>query len=180
MSDKYLTPKQKALLKELHKLADIFGLNYSDILSYEPEARTATLEVMKRQVIRGEVITWYTLFDELFTNAICRYFFGGKRSFPALWKTKRFQIFNYYVIEELYFLPKFRLVKAIRKIPKSASQDIEALNALRNAMAHSFFPENLRKTKPLWKGKDIFSVEGAELFKGDMIKLTDHFVGDID
>jgi hypothetical protein len=106
---------------------------------------------------------------------ICHYYFGKKRSFPQLWKTKRFQLFNYHVLEELYPLQKLRLVKAIRPVPKQVSKSIESLNALRNGLAHAFFPENLRKTKPTWKGKNIFSLEGAKLFMEDMYSVAGFF-----
>ena len=45
---------------------------------------------------------------------------------------------------------------------------------LRNAIAHSFFPEN-RKSKPFWKGKDIFSIEGFKAFEGDVQTAIDFF-----
>jgi hypothetical protein len=177
MPNERLTRKQKALVKELRELAEAFNLDYENILSYEPEARTATLKLMRDKIVRAQVLMWYTLVDECLNNAICHYFFGRKRSFPALWKTKHFQVFNYYILEELYLLPKLHLVKAIRKVPNSVSNDILALNTLRNAVAHAFFPENLRKAKPLWKGKNIFSSEGASVFQADMHKLADYFWG---
>jgi hypothetical protein len=46
---------------------------------------------------------------------------------------------------------KLRLVKAI----------IEPLNAVRNGLTHAFFPENLRSSKPIWNGKDIFTTRRA-------------------
>ena len=70
-----------------------------------------------------------------------------------------------------------RLVKALRPIPKAISKDIDSLNALRNGLAHAFFPENLRKSKPTWKGKNIYSLDGAKLFMDDMRKVSDFFVG---
>ncbi len=104
-------------------------------------------------------------------------FFGKKRTFPQLWKTKRFTLFNHYILEELYPLQKLRLVKALRPIPKNISKDIESLNALRNGLAHAFFPANLRKSKPTWKGKNMFSLDGAKSFMDDMHRLSDHFLG---
>jgi hypothetical protein len=47
---------------------------------------------------------------------------------------------------------------------------------LRNALAHAFFPENLRKAKPTWRGKNIFFSEGSELFMSDMHKIADFFL----
>ena len=54
--------------------------------------------------------------------------------------------------------------------------DIERLNALRNGLAHAFFPENLKKSKPEWKGKKIFSLEGLRFFLDDMAKLDGYFL----
>lgn len=179
MTNKRLTQKQKALLKDLQELAELIGQDYDNILSYEPDARTASLELMRDQMVRGEVIMSYTVVDEFLNFAIRTYFFGHKHSFTALWKTKRFRIFNQYIIEELYLLPKLRLVQAIRKMPKSVLQNIRGLNTLRNSVAHSFFPEDLRKAKPLWKGKNIFSIEGVKAFRDDMDKLSDYFLANL-
>lgn len=172
-----LTQKQRDLLRDLHSLAELFGLDYTNIQEYEPEARTPFLEVMKRKLVLAQVVTWYTLVDEYLNNEICRYYFGRKRTFPQLWKTKRFRLFNHHVLEDLYPLQKLRLVKAFRSIPKTISRDIDSLNNLRNGLAHAFFPENLRKSKPTWKGKDIYSLDGAKSFNDDMRRLSDFFLG---
>jgi hypothetical protein len=131
---------------------------------------------MKNQIVRSQVIWDYTYVDELLGAAICHYFFGKKRGFIKLWKTKRFKNFNHYILEVLSLTEKLRLVKAIHKVPKSVAADIEALNALRNGLAHAFFPENLRSSKPIYKGKDIFSREGLERFIEDMGKVSTFFL----
>lgn len=172
-----LTAKQRRLVRDIDQIAEIFGLDYRDIRRYERDARTPVLEVMKNKLVRGQVILWYALIDEFLNNKICHYYFGRKRSFPKLWKTKAFQRFNHFMLEELYPLQKLRLVNAIRKVPKSIARDIEALNVLRNGLAHAYFPENLRKSKPHWKGHNIFSVEGAQRFQADMFALSDYFLG---
>jgi hypothetical protein len=172
-----LTRKQRNLLTEVENIAELFGLDYSNILEYEPDSRSPMLEVMKNKLVRGQIIIWYTLVDEFLNSEICHYYFGKKRSFQQLWKTKRFQFFNHYILEELYPLQKLRFVKAFRPVPKPISQSIEALNVLRNGLAHAFFPENTRKMKPSWKGKNIFGFEGAEAFMSDMQKVADFFLG---
>ncbi|TMH44051.1 MAG: hypothetical protein E6H54_09855 [Betaproteobacteria bacterium] len=177
MATDLLTAKQRRLVHEIEQIAETFSLDYQDIRRYEREARTPVLEIMKNKLVRGQVILWYTLLDEFLNNKICEYYFGRKRGFPKLWKTKPFQRFNHYILEELYPLQKLRLVSAIRKVPKTFRRDIEALNALRNGLAHAFFPENLRKSKPQWKGHDIFSLKGAQEFQTDMYSLSDYFFG---
>jgi hypothetical protein len=66
-------------------------------------------------------------------------------------------------------------VKALRKIPKTIAADVERLNALRNGVAHAFFPENLKKSRAVWKGKSIFSLDALKTFDADMRVLTQFF-----
>jgi hypothetical protein len=73
-------------------------------------------------------------------------------------------------------MAKLPFVKSISKVPKGVAADIERLNALRNGLAHAFFPENLKKSKPQWKGKKIFTVEGLHAFMDDMTKITEYFL----
>jgi hypothetical protein len=64
-----------------------------------------------------------------------------------------------------------------RRFDNEMAKTIQALNGLRNAMAHSFLPENkrdYRKTGMVtWKGKDIYKTEGIEQFNADMLELQD-------
>jgi len=92
-----------------------------------------------------------------------------------LWKTKKFQLFNYNFLEEMSRMPKFRYVKAIRNIPKAIASDIERLNALRNGIAHAFFPENLKRSRAVWRDKSIFSLEGLKAFHADMLTVKRFF-----
>lgn len=131
---------------------------------------------MKNQLIRSQIIMDYTFVDEMLGGAICHYFFGKKKGFIKLWKTNKFRNFNHYILEVLSLTEKLRLVKAISKVPKGVASNIEALNALRNGLAHAFFPENLRSAKPIYKGKDIFTIEGLSTFIADMGKVSDFFV----
>jgi len=132
---------------------------------------------MKRHLIIGEVVTSYTLVDENLNMRLCDYFFGRRRGYIKLWKTKKFQRFNYHVLEELSLLAKLRFAKSIAPIPKSICADIERLNSLRNGLAHAFLPENLKKSKPVWKGKNIFTLEGMKVFKENMEGIFNFFVG---
>jgi len=123
---------------------------------------------MKRQLVRGEVVERYTLVDEEMTVVLAHYFFGTNADFIRLWKTKKFKYVNNYVLEVLSLMEKLRFVREIFPLHKSVIADIERLNNLRNGIAHSYFPENLRSAKPTWKGKDIFSVGGLKAFQEDM------------
>jgi len=172
-----LTQYQQRLVREVDEICDVLGLDYWKMHEYEREARTPHLERIKRHLIIGEVVTRYTLVDEYLNMRLCDYFFGRGRSYIKLWKTKRFQHFNHHVLEQLSLLEKLAFVDSIRKVHKTAAEDIRRLNALRNGLAHAFFPENLKKSKPVWKGKSIFTVEAVRAFNQDMERIFHFFLG---
>jgi len=179
-----LTAKQRRLMKELDEISGIVRVDYWNIRERERESRTPVLEVMKRELIRGEIIGQYTLIDDLLSTELCKYFLPGK-NLIAQWKTKRFRRFNYYIIERLYLTQKLAFLKDLYRVPKDIASAIEEINALRNAMAHAFFPENLRAyqmrgrpapRKPIaarYKGEDIFTAKGVRRFVDDSGKVVD-------
>jgi len=171
-----LTKKQRDLVAEVQHLISSIGLDPAQVVSEaDPESRTPYLELAKDQIIRSAVILKYVLMDEFLSAVICWHYFGRKRSFQRLWKTKRFQSFNYFVLERLYLLQKLDLVRNVHDLPKWVSSDLGALNELRNGIAHSFFPQN-RRRKPEWKGQSVFGAAGFDRFLEDMQKLAEFFV----
>jgi hypothetical protein len=175
MAKPKLTKKQRVLVTELKDLVSRLGLD-ADEIAYNaaPEARTTYLELAKDQIIRSAVVLKYVLMDEYLSAIMCWHYFGKKRGFSQLWKTKSFKTFNYFILERLYLLQKLDLVKSIHDIPKWVSSDIAALNDLRNGVAHSFFPQN-RRRKPEWKGQSVFTRAGFDHFLEDMHKLSNFF-----
>jgi hypothetical protein len=170
-----LTRKQRRLLRELYEIADLTSVDFYRIKDYPREGRTTRLELMRNQLIRGYVITRYTLIDEFLGSEVCDYFFPGKKlAFIRQWRTERFRRFNHYILEELSLLQKLRLVRSFRDIPSHIAGDVERINALRNGLAHAFFPENLRKSPPIYKGKPIFSLAGLQLFDEDSRRVTEY------
>lgn len=161
------------MITELNEINEILGIDYQNIEDYEKEARTPYLKMAMDHIIRSAVIIEYKLIDENLHMLICDYFFGKKKNYTRLWKTKKFQSFNQYILEKLFPLNKLELAQQICKIPENIVNDIYKINDLRNGLAHSFFPENLRKNKPIYKGKRIHTSEGIKLFMEDSIKLID-------
>ncbi len=132
-----LNATQRRLKRELDEIAEIVGVDYWNIRDYEPESWTPRLHVMKRQLVRGEVVTQYTLIDDLLSTELCKYFLPGK-SILEEWKTKRFRRFNYYVIERLYMTQKLAFLKDVFNVPREIASKIEEINALRNALVSWF------------------------------------------
>lgn len=178
-----LTRKQKKLRSEIEEIAELSAMDHWNILDYDEEQRTVRLQMMKEQLVRGAIIMRYTFIDELLSNVICEAYF--KRSdkafnYKRLWRTKRFSAFAHHMIDGLYLLNKMRLVNDLREIPKDCRRTIEALNALRNAIAHSFFPENRyqyrRHKKVVYEGQDIFDVSGFTRFQDDCQRVVNYLV----
>lgn len=176
-----LTDKQLRLRAEIEEIGSIVAMDHWKILDYRPDVRTTYLELMKNKLVRSEVILKYTLIDELLSVIICHYYFRKplkNSSFKQLWRTKKFKIFNHYVLDEIYMLSKLRIVRAIKELPREVWRNIERINALRNALAHSFFPENRRQyitdRKVMYQGFDIFTKPGIEKFEEDFSVVIEH------
>jgi hypothetical protein len=170
-----LTAHQLKAFREVEEIASMTKLDYPYILAHKRDARTPIIEHMRRTMTLSEVITRYTLVDEYLNLTLCHYFFGRNKSTIKLWKTKKFRLFNHHVMEELSLMAKFRFAKSIARMPKGVAGDIDRLNALRNGLAHAFFPENLKRSKPEWKGKSVFSKDGFRAFLDDMGKIANYF-----
>jgi hypothetical protein len=169
-----LTAGQRRAQRELGQIASSIGMDHWNIDEYEDEARIPMLKVMKNRLIRGEIVMKYALIDEFLTVIICNYYFRKKardQPFRALWKTKKFKIFNHEIMDQIFLLQKMRIVHTIEKIPKGVRESIERINAVRNDIAHSFFPENRKAHMPvkrrLYQGDDIFTLKGVEKFEAD-------------
>ena len=151
------------------------GIDYRKVREAEKEARTPHLEMIKMQYVRSEVLMSYVLVDEFLNMIICRNYFG-KQSFIKLWKTKNFRNFNHYILERLSLLNKLELVKAIKTMPSNIETIIKKMNDLRNGLAHSFFPQNLKRNKPVYNGISVFTVDGFKRFMEDREKVISFFL----
>ena len=168
-----LSKTQKRLSNEIDDIIALIGLNHKEIENFENDARIPVLKSIKDHYIRGEIIMTYTLIDEMLNCIIANYYFDNKKSFIKHWRTKRFQNFNYFILEKIYLLNKLDLVKNIIKLPKGIETRIRAVNDLRNGLAHAFFPENLRRNKPVYFGKSVYTPDGIKTFVEDAQNITD-------
>lgn len=170
------TGKQKILLNEIKELIEIVGIDHDNLEDYEKDFITPHLERVKDHLIRSAVIMDYALIDEHLNMVLVNYFFGKKSQVIKLWKTKKFKNFNYFILEKLYLLNKLDLACEIISIPGDIVSDIRKLNDLRNGLAHTFFPENLRRNKPIYKGKSVYTMEGFRAYQADTEKANSFFV----
>ena len=179
-----LTPTQRRLLDEIKEISESVGMDHWNILYYEQEARTPVLGVMKQKLIRAEIIMSYTLIDEFLSVIISNYYFRRnsktQSTFRRLWRTKKFQLFVNYFLDEGYLLNKMRMVHEIKALPSDVRNALERINAVRNAIAHSFFPENRRQYKAhkmvAYQNENMFSKEGIAKFLKDASRVQDHLM----
>ena len=105
----------------------------------------------------------YILVDESLNKAICRKVFGWAKSEFAFNRSKKFKAINHYMLEGLALVKKIDFVKSTFPIPAGVTKKLYALNDLRNALAHSWLPQQ-RRVKPLWNGNNIYSSDGYSEF----------------
>jgi hypothetical protein len=183
MSSEKLTPKQRRLQTEIEEISAFVHMDHWNILEYPEETRTTHLELMRRKLILGEIIMKYTYVDEMLSVVICHYYFKRPHkelSFRELWRTKKFRTFSQHVLDDTYVLNKMKLVRAIGEIPPAIRSAIERINALRNAVAHSFFPENRRqyamRKAIIYQGSDIYTKQGIEKFADDFRNVNEYLL----
>jgi hypothetical protein len=172
-----LTRTEKRLRAEVEEIAAAVRMDVWNIEGYKqpPFNRKALLEIMKDKLVRSHIILKYTYIDELLTDIVCNYYFhlDSKKNttYQEMWKKKRFRTFVHYLMDETFLLKKLFLVEVIRKVPTDVSSAIKRINDVRNAVAHSLFPENrrryMRDKKVLYSGKHLLSLEGIEAFDQD-------------
>jgi hypothetical protein len=161
------------LRKEAGEIARLAHVNFGDAEEWEGGLERQTrLRICIHNMVIAAVVSQYTLFDEILADVICRYYFKwpGKRRF-ILWRQKKFKTFVHFILDEMYLLKKMELAHAISPLPKEVRETIRKLNAIRNSLAHSYFPENRKEHKKarkvLYAGKDIRRSEGLEQFLTD-------------
>jgi hypothetical protein len=178
-----LTRKEKKLQNEIKKIAAAIYMDVAwNIDNYSRESRKVRLEIMRDRLIRSEVISRYTLIDEYLSMIICNYYFRRKAmkenmTYRQLWKKKQFRIFVHYLLDQTFLLKKMELVHAFDALPENVQNAIRRINTVRNAVAHSLFPQNLRRYMPhgkvIYNGVDLFTLDGIEKFKEDFYLVDD-------
>jgi hypothetical protein len=178
-----LTRLQRKLRRDAEEIAEMAQVDFWNAENeVESEYRTIALRRAIAHLVVAEVITRYTMLDEILADYLCRYYFkkpGNPRY--IFWKRKKFRLFVHFVLDEMYLLKKMQMVHAIQPLPKEVRGIIEKANAIRNAMAHSLFPENRKEHmkigKVLYAGKDILTPDGLRHFKDDCHEAYDFLAG---
>jgi hypothetical protein len=176
-----LTRTERKLRAEVEEIAFLIDLDFWAIEEhYKPEARKFKLQLMRDKLVRGEVISKYTMIDEFLTDVICDYYFhrAKKSSYRRLGGPNTSKSLST-LMDETFLPKKLTMVQAILKVPSNVSSSIMRINDVRNALAHSFFPQNRRRyraeKKVTYKGADLFSCPGVLKFREDYEIVKKYF-----
>lgn len=172
-----LTKEQMSLVKDLDKTCKLFCMDYRDVSDYPEKDRTRILRATKDRIIRGIIVRQYTVIDTALNIVFYRYFFPlePEESYAELWKTQKFQKFNQYILEQLFLRQKLRFVRTIIDIPTKAQRRIDAINELRNALTHAYFPGYPERRRIEYRKKNIFMYEGLQMFLEDSLEVGTFF-----
>jgi hypothetical protein len=166
-----LTKKEQAFFEEAEAIARLTGLDFHRVRdTTKKDEFDLGLQMAIHKMVISEVVIRYTLLDEILANLIVKYFFKSS-DFSKLWRTKKFSTFVHYVLDEMYLLKKMDVVHSIKPLPSDVMKIIRKTNAVRNAFAHSFFPENRKEhrksNKVLYGDTDIRTPQGLGQFVTD-------------
>jgi hypothetical protein len=177
----------RRLAKDIEAILDRGALDQHVIVTFQDaEAQWVYLLRLRAVLVRGVVVDIYATVDDMLGSEIAAYFFRGV-NFPRMWKSEKFKRFNFYILERLPTIQKLALVRDILNLPKAIFGTIEAMNSLRNEVAHALFPENLRahrnqpksrKMNPMscpYKGGDVFTPAGFDRLLSDMEDIRSYF-----
>jgi hypothetical protein len=177
-----LTTNQRQLKNEIDEIAATIHIDHWKVLEYPTLMRTKVLKLSKIHLINSIVISQYTLVDDLLASIICNYYFQPPHDerfrYRKFWRKKRFRIFVQDLLDNIYLLNKRQVVNDIEKLPKEINSLIGAISDIRNAIAHSFFPENRRQFNPHkkvnYKSLDLYTNDGAQRFVEDTHLVIRH------
>ena len=174
--------KQQAELERIHKLA---GLKKIKVWRKDKRTRVLSdLEGQKRRLITMIVLDSYLQIDNKMGILITNFFFNHCQKIDKvvqkITSSSEFKVFQSSILNEMPFMRKISTLKKIIDVPKYITADINRINDLRNAIAHSLIPETLENDRTSYKRKSIFSIEGVETLDKDTEKimsfLQNHFV----
>jgi len=178
-----LPASHRRLVREIRAIYDLLYLDEEEILELPNlEEQWFYLVRARASLVRGQVVDAYAMIDDMLGSEIAAYFFRGVH-FDRMWRTDKFRRFNYFILEKLSTRDKLALVKELLNMPKAIASRINAINAIRNEVAHALFPENLRAhssrrsrklAEPIscpYKGIDVFTAEGFHRFIDDVEEI---------
>jgi len=126
------------------------------------------LDSQQRQLVNNIILNTYLQINSKFDILVSNFFFNHCQNnyepVVEITTSDRFKVFQSYILDEMPFLRKLSILKTFITIPKEVIKNIEKINDLRNAIAHSLIPEKLRNDRTLYSGKSIYTKDGIKVF----------------
>ncbi len=163
-----LTLAQRRALGRFRRILFVAGLDAEGLLERakdDPAAIVPVLKSMTEQVVRSQVITWYTWIDSALDDVLFTRVEGPRRKLSP-GRRRRGHTLEL-ILRRLYPLQKLTIIRKFRKVPKEIASSIAAIDELRNGLAHDFFVSRLPKHRRTYKGKNVFTPKGLEILKED-------------
>jgi hypothetical protein len=165
------------LLEDARSIAFLVGVDLDTV-----KVSAIRLELAVHKMVIAEVVSQYTLLDEILGEIIIEYFFKVDPATLHLSdEPNAYTIFSHHILDEMFLLKKMAIVHAIKALPGEVTSVIQRVNSLRNALAHSLFPEkrkeHRRSGKVLFGSKDIRTPEGLVLFR-DTVQVAHMYLFD--
>lgn len=173
-----LDKKVEKLQKEVDILMSLAGLGRVEVDTSLIQA-LSDLGAQKRMIIRMMVLEGYLQIDNKMSILIADFFFkyvgSDDDEIERIATSDEFIVFEKKILNEMPFLRKVAVIEGFITLPKNIKSDIGKINDIRNAIAHALVPEKLGKHRVEYKGKLLFSLEGAEQFNKDIDNIMSFF-----
>lgn len=156
----------KRIYYKLTMICKLLKIDFWDLRKYHEVSRPKVIAKAINQIVSGAVISEYTAIDEELRYIILADFQIGI-AHPDDEKRKKAEIFEEKFLKNVYLLKKLELVKNLLEFPEGMCRKIEAVNRLRNKVAHEIMPSHqyyYEEKAITFLGSDIFTTRGVEKF----------------
>jgi hypothetical protein len=168
-----MTTRREQLIDELNRFRDVGFPIPAEGHPYEFDL----LDEAKDAVVRGRVPLDCSLIEEMSGIVLMHYWLATDRAFMRRRFFGRIKKYRS-LFDALGRLPARQKVTIVRgeiRVPKSVASNVDRIFALRDLLAHV---RTVDEKNPgyTYKGRNIFSLEGFELYRRDSSATVDWFV----
>ncbi|WP_199098009.1 hypothetical protein [Dyella sp. ASV21] len=169
VEEETLSPYEQRLYIELDRILyqnELTPRAVTDFWTGDRDGVIAQLRQMKDRVTRSIVLTHYVELDDTLTRLILRHLFGKSRRNTAQRRTVQA------MLDKTYLIQKLDLVAGFRAVSKQTKSNVQALNQLRNTLAHRYLGAP-PKSERLYKSKyDVYTEKGLSKLRDDMWEVS--------
>ncbi len=169
-----LTTRQRRVQRAAEEMSRLLGVDSTSIGELCPDdsgSISALLKSALNHLIHEEMVTQYTLVGE-YLNFALRRLTVGKRG-EAVQSKAGIRLLDR-TLDRPYPMEKLKLIESHKRVMKGMHDMVAALNDPRNGVAHGLAAGDRRGTL-VFKGPDVLTVEGMEVFLEQVGEVEDFF-----